>query len=126
MRLITITSLERNHCVLNEYLLNFVDDYEWDKWIPYYAFAYNTTPHVNNDYSPYELIFGKLPTLSFGKISSNEKKYDLYNYCNALKLRLSTSINKAKKFVDIAKHKSKLTYDKYTANNNFEVGDLFW
>lgn len=47
----SIGSIERNHRVLNEYLLKFVDDYEWDKWIPYYTFAYNTTPHVNSNYS---------------------------------------------------------------------------
>ena len=27
----TIGSLERNHTVFNEYLLNFVNDYEWNK-----------------------------------------------------------------------------------------------
>ena len=27
----SISSTERNHCVLNKYLLNFVDDHEWDK-----------------------------------------------------------------------------------------------
>ena len=92
----TIGSLERNHRVLNESLLNFVDDYEWDKWIPYYTFAYNTTPHVDTDYSPYELIYGKLATLPNTLYENKEKIYNLENYSNELKLRLNKSITNAK------------------------------
>lgn len=59
----TLGSIERNHRVLNEFLLNYCKDDQWDVWIPYYTFAYNTTPHVDTVYTPYELIFAKLPYL---------------------------------------------------------------
>lgn len=51
----TLEIVERNHKVLSEYFLSFVDDENWHSWIPYYAFAYNTTPHVDTEYSPFEL-----------------------------------------------------------------------
>ena len=50
----TLGSIERNHRVLNEFLLHFCKDDEWDFWIPYFTFAYNTTPHIDTGYSPYE------------------------------------------------------------------------
>ena len=56
----TIGPLERNQRVLNEYLLSFTENDEWDKWVQYFTFAYNTTPHVDTGYTPFELVFGKL------------------------------------------------------------------
>ena len=120
----TIGTLERNHRVMNEYMLNFVDDSNWDQWIPYYTFAYNTTPHVDNNYTPYELVFGKLTYLPIDEISHKNKIYNLENYYNELRIRLRNSLENAKKYINMAKEKSKIIYDKNILNNNFNIGDL--
>ena len=77
-------------------MLNFVDDLEWDKWVLYYTFAYNITPHINNNYSPYQLIFGKLPTLPTDSFCAYEKVYDLEKFSNKLKTRIKRAIDNAK------------------------------
>ena len=97
----SIGTLERNHRVMNEYMLNFVDDLEWDKWIPYYTFAYNTTPHVNNNYSPFELVYGKLPTLPNDKLNNNNKIYNLDDYANELIIRLSRALSNARNLIEL-------------------------
>lgn len=119
----TLGSIERNHRVLNEFLLTCTTDYDWDKWIPYFAFAYNTTPHVETQYSPYELVFGKLPYLPNDIINKKHVIYDLDDYTNELRHRLNLSLNKAKEYLDIAKRRNKTHYDKKTNVNDFSVGD---
>lgn len=120
----TMGSIERNHRVLNEYLLNFVQDDEWDKWIPYYAFAYNTTPHVDTGYTPFELIYGRIVRFPIDKIINSKTIYNLDDYCNEFKARIKFSLDKAKKLLEIAKAKRKLTYDKKINTANFKIGDL--
>ena len=66
------------------------------KWIPYYTFAYNTTPHIDTNYSPYELIFGRLAALPTDKIQNTSKCYEIENYANEIKIRLNRSLENAK------------------------------
>ena len=40
--------------------MSFLNDDNWSDWILYYTFAYNITPHVDTNYSPFELIFGNI------------------------------------------------------------------
>jgi len=55
-------SLERSHYVLTEYLKTQINkDEEWDEHISLAMFSYNTSVHESTSYSPYELIFGKIP-----------------------------------------------------------------
>lgn len=120
----SLGSLERNHRVLNEFLLNFTEDHEWDIWIPYYAFAYNTTPHIDTNFTPYELIFGKLPYLPNDIINNKKIVYNTENYANELKLRLKHAIEKTRKIINNVKNKRKIDYDKYTNISNLKIGDL--
>lgn len=119
----TMGVVERNHRVLNEYILSFAEDLEWDKWIPYYAFAYNTTPHVDTNYTPYELVFGKLPYLPFDLINNNDRVYNLDNYANELKIRLKTAISRARDLIDKSKKKR---VEKHINTNPIDIktGDL--
>jgi transposase InsO family protein len=56
-------ALERTHRVLVEYLRCYIseDQTNWDKWIPYAIFIFNTTPHTSTGYTPHELMFGRKP-----------------------------------------------------------------
>ena len=40
-----------------------LDQKDWDVQIPYCVFAYNTSRHEQNEFSPYYLLFGRTPTL---------------------------------------------------------------
>ena len=52
--------LERSHRVLAEYLRHYVceDQSNWDEWIPYAVYVYNTTVHTTTAYTPFELVYG--------------------------------------------------------------------
>ena len=53
-------STKRNHRVLAEYLRHYVreDQTNWDEWVPFAAYAYNTSEHSATGYTPFELVFG--------------------------------------------------------------------
>jgi hypothetical protein len=54
-------ALERIHRVQVEYLRCFIleDQINWDKWLPYATFVFNTTPHTAMVFTPHELLFGR-------------------------------------------------------------------
>lgn len=90
----TIGSLERNHRCLNEYLRSFVNEHQsdWDDWLKFYAFNYNTTPHSDHGFTPHELVFGtkaKLPQEIFEH--GTEPVYNFDQYSKELKFKLQKS-----------------------------------
>ena len=52
-------SIERSHRVLAEYLRHYVkeDQTNWDQWVPFATYVYNTTEHTATKFTPYELLF---------------------------------------------------------------------
>ena len=53
-------ALGRTHRVLVEYLRYILENQtDWDKWITYATFVFNTTPHSGTGYVPFELLFGR-------------------------------------------------------------------
>jgi transposase InsO family protein len=52
--------LERSHRVLKEYLRHYIneDQDNWDEWVPYAAYVYNTSTHTSTGYTPFELVYG--------------------------------------------------------------------
>lgn len=119
----TLGTVERNHRVLNEYFLSFVGEGEWHSWIPYYTFAYNITPYVDTEYSPFELIFGKLPSLPGDQITNCDRVYNLDNYANELKIRLKNSLENARKLIEIVKDRRMLDSHNNANKIKLEVGD---
>ena len=91
----TIGSLERNHRCLNEYIRQFINEFQsdWDNWLPYYSFCYNTTPRPDFHYTPYELIFGHPVTLpqNLKNPKALEPNYNLDQYHLELKQKLQAA-----------------------------------
>ena len=52
-------SVERSHCVLAEYVRHYVneDQTNWDEWVPFTTYVYNTTVHSATEFTPFELLF---------------------------------------------------------------------
>lgn len=120
----TLGTVERNHRVLNEYFLSFVKDDNWNQWIHYYSFAYNITPHIDTGYSPFELVFGKLPSLPGEKVMNSDRVYNLDNYANELKMRLQFSLKNARELIEIAKKNRSLESYNKTNSIDIKLGDL--
>ena len=72
-------ALERTHKTMIEYLRCFCDPRggDWDKWLPFACFVYNTTPHTMTKYTPYEILFGRKANIP-GQLQ--QKPTPVYNY----------------------------------------------
>ena len=55
----------------------------WDEWISYACFMYNTTPHTVTKFSPYEVLFGRKCNLPE---SLQKTPQPLYNYEDIVKI----------------------------------------
>ena len=54
-------SLERSHIILTDYVKHYASDYgDWDRLLPFAMFAYNTSVHGGTNFTPYELVFGRI------------------------------------------------------------------
>jgi hypothetical protein len=117
--------LERSHRVLAEYLRHYVseDQTDWDEWLPYAMYVYNTTVHSATGYMPFELVYGyhsKLPSV-FHEEPSPQYNYD--DYLIELKSRLQTAHDVAKQRLIGAKQKSKERFDTKVNEIKLNVGD---
>lgn len=103
----TIGSLERNHRCLNEYLRHFVNDKhdDWDNWLIYFCFSYNTAPHSAHSFTPFEFIFGKQARLpsQFSETTIIEPVYNYESFVNELKFKLQVINEKTRKLLEKSK-----------------------
>ncbi|PNF18384.1 hypothetical protein B7P43_G12483 [Cryptotermes secundus] len=72
-------ALERTHKTLTNYLRCFCDKKlnDWDEWLPFACFTYNTTPHSITKYTPYEVLFGRVANIP-GKLQRQPQP--IYNF----------------------------------------------
>ncbi|KAL6419715.1 hypothetical protein ACFW04_013679 [Cataglyphis niger] len=113
-------SVERSHQVLWEYLKHYTD---WDEWIPFAMFTYNTTPHAATGYTPFELIHGHQVELPTSLMKLPKPTYNYGDYAQELKERLRATNQFAKEHIKEEKIKAKKQYDKNTKEVKFKVGD---
>lgn len=116
----TLGALERNHRCLNEYLRIFINDVRdnWDEWLSYYSYCYNTTPNTAHDYSPFEIIFGKQPNQFEFPLSTIEPIYNYDLYTNELKQKLQV----IHKYIHDKLEKQKLSR---TIKNNLPIQETY-
>ena len=69
----------KEHKTIVEYLRCFCNPRgnNWDKWLPFPCFVYNTTPHTMTKFTPYEVLFGRKANIP-GYLQ--QKPTPLYNY----------------------------------------------
>jgi len=104
----TNRALERTHRVLVEYRRCYIleDQSDWDKWLPYTTFVFNTTPHNNTGFTPHELLFGRKPNLpGILQKEAPEIQYTYDNYVKELQARLQSSYEIARSNLQVKKEK---------------------
>ena len=72
-------SLERAHKTMVKFLRCFCDPRgsDWNKWLPFACFVYNTTPHTMTKYKPYEILFGRKANV---RRQLQQQATPVYNY----------------------------------------------
>lgn len=126
----TLGSLERNHRCLNEYIRHFINDQhdDWDSWLHFYAFSYNTTPHSDHSFTPFELIFGKqanLPT-QFSTSTTIDPVYNHDSYLAELKFKLQTACLKANQILENSKLNRILKHQENSNPIKVSIGTKVW
>jgi len=118
-------ALERSHRTLAEYLRHYInsEQTDWDEWISYAMFAYNTTPHTATGFTPFELIYGHRATLPTALTQPPKPTYTYDDYAQELKEKLRATQQIAKEHLKIEKVKAKENYDKKTKGTTFKVGE---
>jgi hypothetical protein len=99
------------------------DQMNWDEWVLFAAYVYNTSEHSATGYTPFELVFGHPSSLSSALRSEPSPQYNYDDYVSELKGRLQTAHHVAKKNLIASKVRSKDYYDKGTEEMKIEVGD---
>ena len=122
----TLGTIEKSHRTFNEYVRSYIstDKSDWDEWLKYFVYCFNTTPSIAHGYCPYELIFGKTPnTFKQPKTSIVDPIYNIDDYSKEIKFRLEIARNRAKNIIEKYKEKQKIFYDKTTLDIEFKIGD---
>lgn len=123
----TIGALERNHRTFNQFVRSYVNDElnDWDEYVKYYEFCFNTTPCVSTGYTPFELVFGRKVRLPMDLRSSDI--HPLYNhddYAKELKYKLQTAHARAHELLHKSKIARKIDLDsKINHQIQFQIND---
>jgi len=120
--------VERFNHTLTNMLSNYVNTLhtDWDVFLPYVTFAYNTTKQASANYSPFFLLYGRearLPidvTLQTGRPTYF---YDSDEYAMQLREMLSRAYQTAGTNIQRAQDKQKRNYDRTALDLQFNVGD---
>ena len=110
---------ERFNRVLADSLALFVkkNQKDWDRYIPYVQFAYNTARSDSTQFSPFYLMHGREPRLPI------DVAYDLpKNFVEDFDARFTEARGLVKQNLMEARLKQKIQYDRRHRNIEFEVG----
>ncbi|KAL4136005.1 hypothetical protein QTP88_007579 [Uroleucon formosanum] len=118
-------ALERSHRTLGEYLRHFVnkDQMNWDTFIPYAMFVFNSSEHRSTGKQPYELMYGRTMNIPNSVMKPPESRYNYEDYHLELKQKLQVSHQIARDRLLEQKQKTKEHYDQKLNQITVHVGD---
>ena len=118
-------ALERSHRTLAEYLRHYINEEQtdWDEWLPYAMFTYNTTPHTVTGFTPFELVYGHRANLPTALTKPPKTTYSYDDYAKELRERLRATSKVAREHAQQSKEQAKKQYDKKIKKETFTVGD---
>ena len=96
----------------------------WDEQLPFVTFNYNTSVHTTTRQIPFELIYGRSPTLPFDQQSPNVTLAQDPEHVIKLKQHISTLTEHAKKTIIQEQMKYKKRYDQHRQNPTYKINDL--
>ena len=110
-----------------------MENREWDKILPYIAFALRETPHSSTGYSPAELVFGHQfrgllevvrETWISGDPIREYKKLSTAQYIQQLRERIDNALEAAHVNTDKAQRRMKANYDKRATVRELQPDDF--
>lgn len=125
----TLGTVERSHKTFNEYIRSYLsqDRLDWDEWLKFFTYCYNTTPSTVHGYTPFELIFGKIANpFEFTFSKTVDPLYNIEAYDKELKFRLQIAQNRAMQAIEKYKQKNKEFYDKSSKTQTILPHDMVY
>ncbi|CAB0034829.1 unnamed protein product [Trichogramma brassicae] len=119
-------SLERSHGPLVDFIRTYSENYDdWDRLTPFATFTYNTSVHSATNFTPFELVYGRVARFPL-RIPS-EDKLPTYNlYLQDLLTRLGEMKTLAAERQIMQKHKAKTRHDRHLKPFKGRVGGYAW
>ena len=98
---------------------------DWDMYLPFCIFAYNSSIQASSNESPFYLLYGRDPFLpSDAALFCTPSVYDERNhYASDLSKRLTFAWDLAKTHIVKAQEQQKSYYDRKAKPSNFNIGD---
>lgn len=118
----SLGALERSHMTFVEYLRCYANKLNWDLWIRFAIFSFNTTKHSATKKTPHELIFGRVATIP-SEFAEMKVEKTFVKHVDDLLNRLEIAQATARENCIKAKWKYKELYDKYVKEQYFKIGD---
>lgn len=96
----SVGQIERFHRSLSSYLRIYAEEKDdWDEWIPFALFTYNTTKHSSTKYSPHFLVYGMEVQIPSNLKQNPNPIYNFDNYVSILKNKMNSSRNGTEKYL---------------------------
>ena len=95
----------------------------WDEWIPYAVYVYNTSIHTATGYTPFELVYGFRSNMPSALQENPDMQYNYDDFLAELKSRLQSAHHVARERLINRKEKSKEYYDRDARETTLKVGD---
>lgn len=118
----SLGSLERAHRVFVDYLKHYCTKADWDDWIKFGMFSYNTSVHEATGFTPHELVFG-VRALIPSEFAKEQISRTFVQHLDELFTKITTTQAKAAENLDRAKERSKMYYDRNRNPREFKVDD---
>lgn len=117
--------VERYHRTLGNYPRTFISNDPIKEVLVYATSSYNQTIHSGTNYTPFELVFGRIMQPPSSILRSNNPSYTYDNYSSELKTNLKKTWELAKEHLIKRKEENKKQHDiaRNAQNLDLKIGD---
>ena len=121
----SLGALERSHHVFVEYLRHYCENYNWDRWLKFAMFSYNSTVHSATQFTPHRLVFGEDPRIP-SEFETGEVSITYNEYLDNLLYKIYETQATARENIKRAKSKYKYYYDQKSHVERYEIGEYVY
>nr|XP_012151327.1 PREDICTED: uncharacterized protein LOC105663898 [Megachile rotundata] len=121
----SLGSLERAHRSFINYLKHYCTERNWDDWIRFCIFSYNTSVHEATGFTPHELVFGVKANIP-SEFAKGQAPRTFTQHFDELFTKITTTQSTAACNLEKAKQRSKNYYDRTLNPCKFNVDDVVY